>query len=1069
MPIVHRKSPLALAITASLFALVATSAAASPQTTNPAETQPAPAATGQPAPASSQAQAQKAKPKAGEPADKGQPQTLSVVNVVGVRASQMRAIELKRTAPNIQDSITAESIGQLPDVTISDALQRVTGVQINRDAGVGSSVNVRGLPEVGTMLNDEVFITPDQIDSQQPDFSLLPASLFRGVDVLKSSTSDMADAGISGSLNLHTYRPWDLPNGFTYSYAAQGERGDVTDKWGPEVSGLVSYNGGRWGLLLSADVANTRRENSNEGLDQYGVVFNGENAASADSYFGFVTPWNGVPLPSQIKQNPDGSVDVNGDGKSDGVFMGSQNIALYDTATQRRRKAGNASFQADLGNGFTLTSDYFFARQDQYDRNVGIQFNSSNWLGATYVPLQSQNTGAIVQGDGYGTPEPGWNNMQLYTTQVYEKWPGDIESFSQITQKDSIAKNFNLQVNFDNGGPFTASLRGIRDTAHQVNIETDLNISDADGGLWPNSLMPGVPDDVVAPGVYIYPEQLGGNRVFNPGGIPQNTLPFVADFRNRNLGISMPVDLAAHLADPNGWALKTLESGDNYDRSVGLTALRFDGHYDFDNGIRLDFGVRNSLRNANNLGFTLVAPVYAGMGASDPNGCLARYVAADVPLDQEGCTAGNAIGYYRAGMLSAQPLSKTPPLLANNWKEYQNLLGSGITFWAIDPYSMDNPESYWQSLYPGSRRFTEPGNTWAVWMKQTSGYLQVDLDGHIGSLPYSANVGMRVVRTNLDVTQHVVGAANPYGLPAEDGGTEVTRRSYKDYLPSLNFALDLTDDLKLRLAYSKNMMPLNLSTWGGGLSVNYSRATTPDGGQLFRVTSGSSPGNPNLDPWRSKNYSASLEYYFNPTTMISLAAFRINVQSFIVNGSYIDCSLPDEDGVVRNRCVPISSPVQGTGNSLHGLELDYRQAFTFLPGLLKNTGIEVNGTYAPSSTGLTDLAGNKIPFQDNSKESGNLILWYQDSRWQGRVALNYRSKQAVAQDVNTIPGMEEYIAPQKYIDASVSYKINKYATVFLQGSNLSNEQQRYYLVWPDQEGHAQMFERMYTIGIRGQF
>ena len=106
--------------------------------------------------------------------------------MVGVRASQMRAIETKRMAPNIQDSITAESIGQLPDVTITDALQRITGVQINRDAGVGTSVDVRGLPQVGTMLNGEVFISPDQIDSQQPDFTMLPATLFRGVDVLKS-------------------------------------------------------------------------------------------------------------------------------------------------------------------------------------------------------------------------------------------------------------------------------------------------------------------------------------------------------------------------------------------------------------------------------------------------------------------------------------------------------------------------------------------------------------------------------------------------------------------------------------------------------------------------------------------------------------------------------------------------------------------------------------------------------------------------------------------------------------------------------------------------------------------
>ena len=328
MSIVHRRSPLALAISASLFAVAATSAAASPQADNPAANRPAQTTT-QSAPASGPAQAAKDKAAKDKAVPGKTPQgddvtTLSEITVVGVRASQMRAIELKRDAASIQDSITAESIGKLPDVTITDALQRVTGVQINREAGEGGSVDVRGLPEVSTMLNGEVFLTPDQIDSQQPDFSMLPATLFRGVDVIKSPTASLLNSGISGSLDLHTYRPWDLPSGFTYSYSADGEHGQVTDKWQPEVSGLISYNdGGHWGLLLSGSFSDTTQENSTEGLDQYGVVLNGENALSADSYNGFLTPWNGAPIPSQIKQNPDGSVDVNGDGKSNGVFMGS--------------------------------------------------------------------------------------------------------------------------------------------------------------------------------------------------------------------------------------------------------------------------------------------------------------------------------------------------------------------------------------------------------------------------------------------------------------------------------------------------------------------------------------------------------------------------------------------------------------------------------------------------------------------------------------------------------------------------------------------------------------------------
>src|SRR5262249_46486084 len=157
----------------------------------------------------------------------------------------------------------------------------------------------------------------------------------------------------------------------------------------------------------------------------------------------------------------------------------------------------------------------------------------------------------------------------------------------------------------------------------------------------------------------------------------------------------------------------------------------------------LDFGVRNSIRNADNVGFTLVAPVYAGQGASDPNGCLVRYVGADVVLNSGDCTAGNETGYFRGGPLSAQRVPQTPGPLANHGREYANLLGSGITFWGINPSAMDNPEAYWQSLYPGTIRQFDPGTSWGVGMRESSGYLQANLQGTLFNIPYSGNFGLR--------------------------------------------------------------------------------------------------------------------------------------------------------------------------------------------------------------------------------------------------------------------------------------------------------------------------------------
>jgi TonB-dependent receptor len=1084
----------------ALLAAAATSAMAADPAAAPAENAGAQGAAPQDVPTTPSTAAGKHRSGtdgAGTDVGPTQKSQLETVTVTGVRVSQERAIEVKRLAPSIQDSISAESIGQLPDTTITDALQRITGVQINRDGGVGTSVDVRGLPQVGTMLNGEVFITPDQIDAQHPDFTTLPATLFNQVDVIKSPTSSQTTTGISGAIDLHTFRPWDLPTGFTYAYSLNGQKGDVTKKTGKQGNGLISYNGdGRWGLQLSADYSDTTLSgardtdgNGNpgpamEGLDQYGVIFHGENAESAAAYNGFISAWNGAPIPPQIKVFPNGSVDVNGDGKSNGVFMGSQDISLYDLTTERKRKSANASFQFDFGSGLTFTSDYFYAHQDEWDRNIGIQFNSANWQGATYVPLKSRNTGATTLSQ-YNTPPPDqyWAGSQIYATSVYEKWPGDVESYSQVIRWDSSAQNINGQLDFNNGGAFKASVRGIYDKAQQSNIETDINISDSDGCLWADTRT-GLPC-----GTFVYPAQLGGNRVFNPIGIPQNTMPITADFTGRNLIVTMPPALASAFANPNGWTMKTLEGNENYDRRTSLTALRFDGQYDFNHGFKLKFGVRDGIRSGDNQAWIFVTPVYGGIGATNPNGtpnatgCLVRYAGSDVILQGNGadqsngppptadntwCTAYNSQGYFRAGAISSQQLSKTPPPLANNFRQYTNLLGSGITFWGIDPRAIDNPAAFWHSLYPNTTTQEAPGSTWHVWQKELASYLQADLAGELGGMRYSGNVGVRFIKTNLEITQHLTGLSGPNLTESADNGTQETDRSYTDVLPAVNFALNMTDQLVLRLAYSKNMLPLNLSQWGGGLSLGYSLQETPTG-PIYRVSQGTSNGNPQLNPWRSSNYGVNLEYYMNPTSMVALQFFYIDVQSFIKDGSVENCNLPDADGVVRGHCVTITQPVQGSGNSLRGVEFDYRQGFTFLPGLLSNTGVQLNFTYSPSNTGERDLAGNKIPFQDNSTESGNAILWYQSQRFQARVAYNYRSKRAVSENVGGITGLERYEEPQHYLDASVAYKVSKYAELFVNGSNLTNEYQRYYLVWHDQPAHSTFSERIYQFGVRGQW
>src|SRR3546814_13140983 len=79
--------------------------------------------------------------------------------VTGIRASLESAQERKRTADAIVDSIVADDIGKLPDSNTTEALQRISGIQISRDRGEGGSVAIRSLTQVLTTTTGRALFT----------------------------------------------------------------------------------------------------------------------------------------------------------------------------------------------------------------------------------------------------------------------------------------------------------------------------------------------------------------------------------------------------------------------------------------------------------------------------------------------------------------------------------------------------------------------------------------------------------------------------------------------------------------------------------------------------------------------------------------------------------------------------------------------------------------------------------------------------------------------------------------------------------------------------------------------
>lgn len=142
---------------------------------------------------------------------------LDEIVVSGIRASVQAAQEIKRQAPSVVEAITSEDLGKFTDSNITDALQRVPGINIERSAGTfdsGYGVTIRGL---GAQYSSSTLNGRDLLGitdffgggGRQFDFQTIPPEILSGVTVYKTSTASQVEPGLSGQVNLQTLRPLD--------------------------------------------------------------------------------------------------------------------------------------------------------------------------------------------------------------------------------------------------------------------------------------------------------------------------------------------------------------------------------------------------------------------------------------------------------------------------------------------------------------------------------------------------------------------------------------------------------------------------------------------------------------------------------------------------------------------------------------------------------------------------------------------------------------------------------------------------------------------------------------------
>ncbi len=325
-------------------------------------------------------------------------------------------------------------------------------------------------------------------------------------------------------------------------------------------------------------------------------------------------------------------------------------------------------------------------------------------------------------------------------------------------------------------------------------------------------------------------------------------------------------------------------------------------------------------------------------------------------------------------------------------------------------------------------------NVRSVDEEDRGGYLMGEFSTDLGSIPFSGNFGVRYVKTKQSST----------GLSTLATGTVSTTvdRSYDDTLPSFNVVAEVAPDFLIRLGAAKVMSRPGLGSLTPG-------ATVAVAGGARTIAS----GNPNLDPIRATNVDLGFEWYFSEGAMAGIGLFYKDIESFVQTtrevAPYSASGLPAElligTGASPADDFTYTKPVNTPGGELHGVEANYTQPFTFLPGNWSNLGIQLNYTWVESQIQYINSSGQPVMKADLtglSKSSWNATLFYEGKVFSGRVSATNRDDY-----LTQVPGTEagfnvdgtHGMTGTTFIDASIRYAISDKLELSLEGMNLTNE------------------------------
>ncbi len=938
------------------------------------------------------------------------------VVITGFRASLANALNVKKNSNLIIESVTAEDMGKFPDQNISESLQRLPGVQIDRENGQGTKVRIRGLDQNVTLLNGDLFLSGLEAfrlgegnSKQTNSLEGIPSDLLGGVDVIKSPRADVIEGGLGGTINLKTRRALDVRDDTTVSADVRYNKGSFRGKGKPQVSIVLGHKfTDNFGLLgsFSWDKTNVDTE-----------ILSGENRGN----------WAYLARPTATGNNQ--------------VQTGSTNVwspeyrYTNNRHQERERKAFSLNADLRVSDSLTLNADWFHS-----DLKIFTGEHSLKWAFA------NENATYNAQGLSVG------NGILQSGTVTANSAEGDTFA------KNAHAKTDNVQfsADWDNGGRLTGKFRAAlsksdyNSTSGQVDTRyTQYTVRDGVAGFAPNATAPLVATYSYANGDY-------------PTFTPSATLAAA-------MSTPSSVFFKSHWAfgDKTKFDDKALTADFTYKPSFAEEA-----------NLVFSFGGRYSEKKIDSTYGRYLADL-SGKGelAASTQGTTDHGVFVDwTPLGyfQDGAVGLKKcdIAFYGCSRFGNSVAVVTPyQTAASNPSRAVTDNVHGVTAIFQDYGQMKDPVAWLQALYPSTKLafYKDPIESFKIKDETTSTYAMADLGGSDDA--YHINAGVRIVHTKL-----VIDSSNTpvtplwWGTDSWNGvlknpDAARTVREYTDVLPSLSGVFEINDTDKVRASAARVVSSQNLFDLGQGASYNFTRSSNP-GPNLdkFLYTNGSG-GNPNLDPFRASQFDIAYERYFGSQGLISGGFFYKTVDSFIVSNTY-SISVKDQS-VAGSSTGPFSSVVNGEGGTIKGVELQAQYAFEF------GFGFTANYTYSDSSSPYSNDYSKSLPIPGVSKNAFNVQGYYETGPFSARLSYAWRDKAYVGNfgfgsgtDVHTL-GI--YNDAYGQLDGQVAYAITPALKITLEGSNLTKEDSKTYLQFSNLPFRFVGGDRRVSAGLRFKF